>query len=288
MTIVPRLIASGADLTRIYSIRIDGSDSALLSLPKDNADLRNVIVSNDVALVIFDPLISQLDGKLDSHKDSEIRQGLEPLHAMAEDTGCIMLGLIHFNKGSSDNVLDRVMGSKAFTAVARSVHAVLPDKDKDKGYGHLLTIKNNLGRLGLPALQYHIESAQVPITERKPDDDTHTSVGIVVWDEDSEETAEEVFERFSAPKARVIESSSPQAVRNVLGEHIYQLLKDNNNELLVEQVYLDCITNGLIEDTVSGRKRAQRARDAMGISSKRATGERSAHMWYLTELTEGM
>ena len=47
------------------------------------------------------------------------------------------------------------MGSKAFTAVARSVHTVIPDPDDETEQRRLFgTPKNNLGRVDLPLLSY--------------------------------------------------------------------------------------------------------------------------------------
>ena len=49
------------------------------------------------------------------------------------------------------------MGSKAFTAVARSVHTVVPDPDDETDQRRLFgTPKNNLGRSDLPTLAFTI------------------------------------------------------------------------------------------------------------------------------------
>ena len=53
------------------------------------------------------------------------------------------------------------MASKAFTAVARSVHTVMTDPDDDTGRRRLFgTPKNNLGRNDLPTLSFVIESTK--------------------------------------------------------------------------------------------------------------------------------
>ena len=61
------------------------------------------------------------------------------------------------------------MASKAFTAVARSVHTVMTDPDDDTGRRRLFgTPKNNLGRNDLPTLSFVIESYEVPTEEGQP------------------------------------------------------------------------------------------------------------------------
>ena len=70
-------------------------------------------------VLLLDPLMSRLDVALDSHKDAEVRQALEPLTAVGERTDCTMLGLIHVNKSTSNDPLTTLMASRAFAAVAQ-------------------------------------------------------------------------------------------------------------------------------------------------------------------------
>lgn len=163
-TIVPRLIAAGADLNRAY--RIDVTNNGLpvgLVLPNDLVQLEDEARRVDAAMLLLDPLTSRLNGKLDTHKDAEVRQALEPLVALADRVGMFVLGIMHFNKSGSTDPLALVMGSKAFTAVARSVHSVVRDPDDDTERRRLFgTPKNNLGRDDLPSLGFEIESFGVP------------------------------------------------------------------------------------------------------------------------------
>jgi hypothetical protein len=77
-TIVPRLMAAGADLDRIYRVDVtvtDGFDSALM-LPSDLSALERSVAEVDAALILLDPLLSRLDCSLDSHKDAGNYSGL--------------------------------------------------------------------------------------------------------------------------------------------------------------------------------------------------------------------
>lgn len=175
-TLVPRLIAAGADLDLVLRVDVMTSRGFTvdLSLPDDIPAVKDLVEREGVALMVLDPLMSRLHG-LDTHKDSEVRIALEPLVRMADETRLSLIGLIHLNKNSTDP-LNAVMGSKAFTAVARSVSTVVPDDSDEEDRRRLFgTVKNNLGP-ALPASQvYTIETAEVP-TEDGP-----MPVGKLVW-----------------------------------------------------------------------------------------------------------
>lgn len=133
-TILPRLVAAGADLAYIRRVdvrEVDGS-AGTLTLPKDIDATGAALRADGAVLLTLDPIMSRLDGKLDSHKDAEVRRALEPVREMAEGAGCGVLGVIHPNKGSSTDPLTTIMGSRAFTAVARSVLYVVRDPDDDR------------------------------------------------------------------------------------------------------------------------------------------------------------
>ena len=164
-TIVPRLMAAGADLARVGRVDVTAPDGmhTELSLPADLPALTPIVRERDVALVLLDPLISRLASKLDTHKDAEVRRALEPLIKLADDTGAVVLGLIHQNKGASRDPLNMIMGSRAFSAVARFVLFVAQDPEDDD-VRLIGQPKNNLGRTDLPTLTFTIEEALVTTT----------------------------------------------------------------------------------------------------------------------------
>ncbi|WP_430297997.1 bifunctional DNA primase/polymerase [Sinomonas sp. B1-1] len=176
-TIVPRLIAADADLEKVYRVEVVNADEVHvgLSLPRDNHGLEQAARETDAALLLLDPLISRL-GDLDTHRDAEVRQALEPLVAVASRTRMAVLGLIHHNKSGATDPLQLVMGSTAFSAVARSVHSVIPDPDDDTNARRLFgTPKNNLGRADLPTLAFTVETSAVQT------DDGTAWTGCLVW-----------------------------------------------------------------------------------------------------------
>jgi putative DNA primase/helicase len=83
-----------------------------------------------VRLLIVDPVVSAIAG--DSHKNAEVRRGLQPLVDLAASMRCALLGVTHFSKatGGRDPV-ERLTGSLAFGALARVV--LVAAKRKEEG-----------------------------------------------------------------------------------------------------------------------------------------------------------
>lgn len=189
-TIVPRLIAAEADLTRVHGVEVVTSDGVFgsLSLPRDLGELADAAVATDAALIVLDPLLSRLEDSLDTHIDADVRRALEPLVATADQNRLAILGLTHFNKSTQNDPLTAVMASRAFTAVARSVHIVVRDTVIE-GRRLFGTPKNNLGSTDLPMHAFTIEGHSVP-TE---DGDAWTSKA--VWGELVDENPYDVMAR---------------------------------------------------------------------------------------------
>ena len=131
-TILPRLVAAGADLKYVY--RTDAEENAQacgLTLPTDVPELERKVREYDVALIVLDPLLGTVRNKLDTHKDSDVRQALAPMSALAHDSNATIIGLIHQNKAQGGDLVTRLMGSRAFVAVARAV-LVCAEADVDE------------------------------------------------------------------------------------------------------------------------------------------------------------
>jgi hypothetical protein len=195
-TIVPRLMAANADLDRVFQVEVVTTDDLHmpLTLPKDVDGLKLVAREQDAALLILDPLTSRVDAKLDTHRDAETRRALEPLAALADQADLGIIGLIHHNKSSQTDPLNLVMASKAFTAVARSVHTIIRDPEDESGQARLLgTSKNNLGTTDLPVLRFIIESHEVPTT------DGPASTGKIKWIENAQGTIVDAVRRAAEP-----------------------------------------------------------------------------------------
>ena len=122
-TLLPRLMAAGADPARCYFVsgtRIDGELQAF-DPARDMAALElQAQIIGGIKLLVVDPVVSAVAG--DSHKNTEVRRALQPLVDLASRLDAAVLGISHFSKGGAgSDPASRVVGSIAFTAVARVV-----------------------------------------------------------------------------------------------------------------------------------------------------------------------
>ncbi len=148
-TLIPRLIAAGADMNRVFivgAVREAGARRAF-DPSKDMESLqRGLQRIGDVRLLVIDSVVSAIAG--DSHKNAETRRGLQPLTDLAAATDCAVLGITHFSKGTAGrDPLERINGSIAFGALARVVlvAAKFTPKDDEPAKRLLLRVKSNIG-----------------------------------------------------------------------------------------------------------------------------------------------
>jgi putative DNA primase/helicase len=176
-TIVPRLIAAGADLARINALRAtvarDGAGrrtERAVNLADDLPALSAAIrATPGCRLVVIDP-VSAYTGKVDSHVNAETRGLLAPLANLASDLGVAVVLVTHLNKSAGGKALYRAIGSIAFAAAARAAFAVAKDRD-DPARRLFLPTKNNLAPDGT-GLAYRLGAAaegDVPVLHWEPD-----------------------------------------------------------------------------------------------------------------------
>lgn len=161
-TIIPRLIACGADRKKIQIVDgVMGENPRPFDPALDMTALHWALKGRNVRLLIVDPVVSAVSG--DSHKNTEVRRGLQPLVDMAAATGCAVLGISHFTKNSSGkDPIDRVTGSLAFGALARVVLATAKLPEDEHGGARLLArAKSNIGPDSGGVL-YHLEQTTLP------------------------------------------------------------------------------------------------------------------------------
>jgi hypothetical protein len=122
-TLVPRLLAAGADLSKIHFIdNVQHGDEIRSFDPSTDipAMLEAAARIGDISLLIVDPVVNAI--ACDSHKNGEVRRALQPLVDFGEKLGCAVLGITHFTKNTNGkDPLERVTGSLAFGALARIV-----------------------------------------------------------------------------------------------------------------------------------------------------------------------
>ncbi len=149
-TIVPRLMAAGADLQhiRIAELVIDyGTETPIereLLIDRDVKLIEHEIMAmGNCRLVIVDPLSAYM-GRTDTHNNADVRAILLPLSKLAQRCNVAVIAVSHLNKAAGGNAAYRVSGSIAFTAAARAVYVVTKDQDDPKRR-LMVCVKNNLG-----------------------------------------------------------------------------------------------------------------------------------------------
>lgn len=147
-TLLPRLIAAGADQSRVFFV--DGTRTGNAIRPFDpSTDTRTleeaILQIGSVRLIVIDPVSTAVSG--DSHKNTEVRRGLQPLVDLATTINAALLGITHLSKGGQgSDPAQRVIGSIAFTAVARVVLVAARVKSEDGTDKRILArSKSNIG-----------------------------------------------------------------------------------------------------------------------------------------------
>jgi predicted ATP-dependent serine protease len=115
-TIKPRLLAAGADCTKVIVI-----DESHKELTLSDKRIEEAIIETSAQLLIIDPLQAYLGSGVDMHRANEIRLIFKNLSSVAERTGCAIVIIGHMNKVGGTKGLYRGLGSIDITAAARSV-----------------------------------------------------------------------------------------------------------------------------------------------------------------------
>ncbi len=189
-TIVPRLIAAGANMDRVRIIT--GGEGGLPFIPSKDLDLlKNTIEAEglNVKLLILDPIAVAVDAK--KGDNSSIRHGLQPLLDFTARLGCNLLGIGHFGKpgqGKSRNPTDRVLDSVAWVNAARNVLVAAQDRKHENGDCVVTNSKINIAKKSA-GYKYRIESTSI----LGPDMERITGVARILWLEAVQGTAEEIM-----------------------------------------------------------------------------------------------
>ena len=260
-TLVPRLIASGADLARchfIEGIAQDG-ESVPFDPSQDIADLRRAVDAiGGVSLLLIDPIVSAVAG--DMHRANDVRRSLQAVVDFADAHGCAVIGITHFAKGGAGKApQDRVIGSQAFGALARMV--LVTAKEEGSNRRVMARAKSNIApddggvaySLDLVTIAGGIEA-------------THA-----VWEGIIEGTAREILGDVEHD-----DNGEAGEGRRDLERMLVDLLTENGGQMPAKQVKAE------VSDAGYSWTAANNAKAKAGIESAKESGSKSGGWnWYL-------
>jgi hypothetical protein len=213
-TVVPRLLAAGADLGRVFKVDgVRGADGRVLpfSLAHYQAMERELEARPDVRFVVIDPAGAFIGRTgVDDHKDSELRSLLDPMAELAARR-CVTIILVkHLNKNASPKAIHKVNGSTGYVNAVRAAFVVAPSLE-DESIKLILPLKFNLAKK--PAgLSYCLDSLDAAAAGPLLAPFGH------LGDEDRERLAEQLFRvRWLGPVTTDADSLFAQAARNARG-----------------------------------------------------------------------
>jgi hypothetical protein len=261
-TMVPRLLAAGADLDLVG--RVQAEDDGFITgitTPLDVPALRDYIGSHDVAMLVLDPLTSVMDDRIDAHRDREVRRALEPLGKLAEDTGAAVVGLVHLGKGLGTDPVNLILGSRAFSAVARL--ALVAARDPDDDASNVLSVeKSNLGRIDVPGLTYRIDGVEIA-TDEGP-----AGAGMLVWTGETDRRVRDIM----------ADATEERGERDEAARWLVDYLTDLGGEASAKDVKAAARAAGFAERTLD------RARGRAGVTTGRSGfGRGAVYVWRLNE-----
>jgi hypothetical protein len=121
--VVPRLMAAGADLDRVFFLELDATRSIL---PGQVARMKQICAENDIKVLILDNIENGM-GQIEENGSKGLRKALNPL----ADFGIPVIAIHHPKKGAMYGAATEAMsGSQAYTNVARTTMMVIPTDEE--------------------------------------------------------------------------------------------------------------------------------------------------------------
>ena len=256
-TLVPRLMAAGADLSKVHFIGETTANHEVTCFDP-STDMHPLMMAatnlSDLALLIVDPIVNAVAG--DSHKNGEVRRALQPVVDFGEKLNCAVLGITHFSKGGQGkDPLERVTGSLAFGALARVVLATAKITEGGITRRIVCRAKSNIGA-DSGGFEYDLQQREVQ---------SGIFSSYALWGEAVEGSARELL---AEPDNREATESDNSALDDAM-DFLRDLLADG--ELPQKQIEADAKGAGHAWRTV------RRAKDELGIRSVKSKLDKC---WY--------
>ena len=263
-TLVPRLTAAGADLSRVHIIqgRTNAQGDADPFDPANDIALLRAAAKEigGVSLLMLDPIVSAVKG--DMHKANDVRRALQGVVDFAEQNLCAVVGISHFAKGGAgSSPADRVIGSQAFSALARTVLVAAKQEDSDQRV--LARAKSNIGS-DEGGVSYTIEPFAIG-------EDIETTR--VLWGDAIEGSAREILGDVEAT------GDDDPADPDDPSDCLYRILKDNPLESNEAKALMR--RNGYTE------KQIRRAREKLSVVAVRTGNKKDVKSYWSLPQADG-
>ena len=121
--VVPRLVAAGADMSRVLFPGYDAAGRIVsrLALPGDSELLRRTLVESRARLAILDPISSYLGAGVSRRDETHVRFLLETLEQVAWESECTITVTLHDRKSQQGPAVQHFGGSGEWTQTTRTV-----------------------------------------------------------------------------------------------------------------------------------------------------------------------
>ncbi len=219
-TVVPRLIAAGADRSRVFTMKQPRGDDGRpvpFTVPKDIDHLRKAIQQAKAGLCIIDPITACLPENLDHGVDSAIRRVLMCLVNLADETGCAIVLIRHFNKDKSSSAKNRGGGSVAYAALVRSVIQASPLQEPDKESGATHGIACAINNLSAKPATIGYTFTKAPEIDGLPKDEDGIGIALIRWCDTLDVSADELAQGVQdSRKVATLKDAAVEAITEIL------------------------------------------------------------------------
>lgn len=184
-TVIPRLIAAGADLSRVFFIKSTPNLSSGL------AQIRMLFEEHpDIRLIVWDPLAGFL-GDTDINREQGVRNVLDPYVRMLADLRIASIAIGHFNKTIGLGTKQKTIGATAFTAIHRFAWSFHEDEE-NKEHRIIAPVKGNIAKRKV-GIKFTIEGHTTTLTIKGQEIESEQP--LVRWLGDSHKKADDLLAR---------------------------------------------------------------------------------------------
>ena len=175
-TVVPRLMAAGADLSKVHQIKMvsvtqgpaQNKQERALQLDTDVKALEEFLEQHpNVRAVVVDP-VSNYMGNVRMMEDSQVRKVLNPLRVLSEKFHIAVMVVMHLNKKVDLNSIYRIGGTMGYLGIARLAWLFIEaPKEEDRPESQdeylMLRLKANIIKKNVKGLRYVARDKYVPV-----------------------------------------------------------------------------------------------------------------------------